>query len=236
VQPYLPILANMTGRRLVLCVGGLLAALVAVGSAAHGVYRLSYSFGLDQGAPVPPGELWISVAGIAATIAATAAWAVLIGYSNETAVSVALVGLALCTMPLWRRDSTLELTSDGFRQATYTYTTRDVRVYNGTDATVAICLGTAGVCWADAGDAHRLRAPGLTIAPGSFAWIGWPSGATGTYPLTVATPPSTMNRPSTQLHVLAVPKSDPGTNPDPFPPDFPQPPPNYPPPFQPPLR
>ena len=225
----------MTGRRWGLCVSGALAALVAVGSAAHGTHRLFNSFGLDQDAPVPPNELWISVAGVAATIAATIVWAVLVGYFNDTAISVILVALALCTMPLWRRDSTIDLTSDGFRQTTYTYTTRDVRVYNSTDATVAICLGTAGVCWADAGDAHRLRPPGLTIAPGSFGWIGWPTGATGNYPLTVAAPPPTMTQPSTQLHVEAPPESDSGTHWDPFPPHHWEPP-DFPPPFQPPLR
>jgi hypothetical protein len=211
-------------------------AAVAGGSALHGFYRLFTSFGMDQGSPTPSGQLWIAAAGIVAGISLAASLATAArGYFNDRVVAVLIVAILACTVPLWRRASTIDVIDTGFRHAKYIFETRDFRIYNATSAPIRICLGTGGVCAAEAGDAHRLGAPGLIIATNDAAWVGWPRGASGKFSLTVADPPPTMTRPVALLDVRELPKSD--HNNDPFPdPFWYQPPPYQPPQFQPPLR
>lgn len=211
---------------------GVVLAGVAVVAALEGADQALDSIGMDQGSPAPAGPIRLAVAGIVAAALVAIGRAVLGRGLGAPFVALLVLVVVLCSVPIWRRDDTIDVTDVGFRRAGYDFDSRDFRVYNGTGAPIRVCLGAGGRCAPDAKGAGRLRAPGLTVGPGDAARVGWPAGTTGRFTLTVADPPSAMTRPGTRLRIRTPPRSEPGYDP----PYQPPPPPPPPPPIQPPLR
>ncbi|MFI5959162.1 hypothetical protein [Cryptosporangium sp. NPDC051539] len=210
------------GAPLVLPAAGL-TFLIAVGSAIRGLLLLFDSIGLDQSSPLGTLQAWILGLGLAAAVVVTTVLTVAVVKLGGSfwIIVTAFIGLALCTVPLYCRDTTIDVTRTGFHRAHYRFDSRDFRIYNGTGGPITVCVGTNGRC---AADADALRAPGRRIGPGEVARIDWPTGRTGDLTLTIVRPPASMSRPGTRLTIDEPPKSD-NDPPDYQPPPFQPPPP-----------
>jgi hypothetical protein len=208
------------------------AVLTGAGSGLYGLMVLMSSVGFDQAAPTRPGQRWIAIAGIGVVVAFLALAARgeglrLIDRDNVRLVGILVLVGAACSVPLWRRDSTIDVTDAGFHRARYGSNWMDLQIYNATDAPVVICVGADGVCTTEPLFPARLRAPGLAIAPRDRVSLDWP-GITGRITLTINGP-----LPAGARRNTAFTKSQPSDShhdaPDPHWPPAPPPPPPIPP-------
>lgn len=121
-------MAHDVGGRAVLLVAGA-TFLGALAAAVRGVGRLFHSLGTDHGSPLTPGQTWLTVAGVVAGVAVTVVAAVLVVRDHEGFwfLAAAVVGVALSTVPLYLRDTTLDVTGAGFHRAHYYFNARDYR-------------------------------------------------------------------------------------------------------------
>ncbi|GAB3958373.1 hypothetical protein GCM10027614_75760 [Micromonospora vulcania] len=178
--------------RAVFATAAVTLSLVAV-SALYGLCRLLPSLRSDQGSPVPSDERWLAVSGIVIAAAFAVGLVVVFIRDDEddkgSALLVVLV-LALvagaCSVPLWRRGGTIDVTAAGFHRPRYSFDGDDFRLYNGSGGPVRVCLGVDGVCQSDPKAPAQLRAPGLTVAAGDVVEVDWPEHLYGDFSLMIA--------------------------------------------------
>ncbi|SHN74113.1 hypothetical protein SAMN05443668_10718 [Cryptosporangium aurantiacum] len=116
----------------------------------------------DQRSPLTPDYVGVSGAGVVALLVLAVWWT-----RRERpfrakppllpVAAVTVVALVLCTVPLWRRYNTIDVTILGFHRPDYTFV-GGFSVWNGSGERLRVCAGETGTCLEGR--------PVLTLEPG----------------------------------------------------------------------
>lgn len=127
------------------------AVLVAFMATVIGVMMAVLGGRSDQRSPLTPDYVGVSGAGGVAVLILATWWLTRREwrFGEKPPVlpvtAVTTLALVLCTVPLWKRFNTIDVTTWGFHRADYTFTGA-FRVWNGTAARLRVCAGSTGTC------------------------------------------------------------------------------------------
>ncbi|GAA0247667.1 hypothetical protein [Cryptosporangium japonicum] len=132
----------------------------------------------DQGSPPTADDAGWAGAGVAAIVVLAVWWWATRKPPVLPVVAVSALAVVICTVPLWKRYNTVDVTASGFRRAEYTFSWT-FRVWNGAGHRVRVCVGDTGRC------AEGRRA--LVLEPGQRGSVE-DTGGVGRYTLTIVEP------------------------------------------------